>query len=89
MERWTFLILADPAGEPSQIRVFLRAGDDEQHWPVAQIGVDGAEVPVDDAAKDYEAPEWKALEIFRAHGGTEGGWETLKNRLRSEAVGSA
>ena len=88
MERWTFLILADPAGEPIQIRVFLRAGDDEARWPVAQIGVGGAEVPVDEAAKDYEAPEWKALEILRANGGTEASWEGLKNRLRSEAVGS-
>ncbi len=88
MERWTFLILADPAGEPIQIRVFLRAGEDEARWPVAQIRVDGSEVPVDAATKDYEAPEWKALEIFRAHGGTEERWSALKNRLRSEAVGS-
>ena len=49
MERWTFLILADPAGEPIQIRVFLRAGEDEARWPVAQIRVDGSEVPVDAA----------------------------------------
>lgn len=88
MERWTFLILADPAGEPIQIRVFLRAGEDQTRWPVAQIGVDGSEVPVDEADKDFEAPEWKALEIFRANGGTEGGWDALKNRLRREAVGS-
>lgn len=87
MERWTFLILADPEGEPNQIRVYLRAGDDESRWPVVQVTVDGAEVPVDDAAKDYEAPEWKALEIFRANGGTEERWEALKNRLRSDAVG--
>ncbi len=87
MERWTFLILADAEGEPNQIRVYLRAGDDESRWPVAQVTVDGAEVPVDDAAKDYEAPEWKALEIFRANGGTEERWEALKSRLRSDAVG--
>jgi hypothetical protein len=89
MERWTFLILADPAGEPIHIRIFLRAGEDEARWPVAQIGVDGSEVPVDDATKDYEAPEWKAFEIFRANGGSEERWGALKNRLRSEAVGSA
>jgi hypothetical protein len=86
MERWTFLILADPSGEPSQIRLYLRAGADESTWPVVQVAVDGTEVPVDEAAKDYEAPEWKALEIFRANGGTEERWEALKNRLRGEAV---
>jgi hypothetical protein len=89
MERWTFLILADSAGEPDQIRILLRAGDDEGAWPVAQVTVDGREVPVDEAEKDYEAPEWKALEIFRANGGTEERWQGLKNRLRAEAVGSA
>jgi hypothetical protein len=88
MERWTFLILADPAGEPIQIRVFLRAGEDEARWPVAQIGVDGSDVPVDRVVKDYEAQEWKALEIFRANGGTEDRWEAVKNRLRTEAVGT-
>lgn len=88
MERWTFLILADPAGQPSQIRVFLRAGDDESRWPVTQITVDGTEVPVDQTPKDYEAPEWKALEILRAHGVTEEGWKALKGRLRASAVDS-
>lgn len=89
MERWTYLILADPTGEPTQIRVFLRAGDDESRWPVAQVAVDGSEVAVDAAEKDYEAPEWKALDILRAHGGTDERWEALKTRLRTEAVGSA
>ena len=89
MERWTFLILADPAGEPAQIRILLRSGDDEARWPVAQLAVNGQEVPVDGAEKDYEAPEWKALEILRANGGTEERWQALKNRLRAEAVGSA
>jgi hypothetical protein len=89
MERWTFLILADSTGQPSQIRVFLRAGDDVSRWPVTQVTVDGTEVPVDETQKDYEAPEWKALEIFLSHGGTEERWEALKGRLRAAAVASA
>jgi hypothetical protein len=86
MERWTFLILSADDGSASQIRLFLRAGDDAGSWPVLQVGVDGTEVPVDDVAKDYEAPEWKALELFLAAGGTEVRWEELKDRLRSEAA---
>jgi hypothetical protein len=84
MERWTFLILADDDGAARQIRMFLRAGDDPAAWPVLQVGVDGTEVPVDEAAKDYEAPEWKALQLFNGGGGTEQGWEALKQRLRDQ-----
>jgi hypothetical protein len=89
MERWTFLILSADDGSASQIRLFLRAGDDAGAWPVLQVAVDGTEVPVDDVDKDYEAPEWKALELFRAAGGTEARWEQLKDQLRSEAAHSA
>jgi hypothetical protein len=85
MERWTFLILADERGEPAQIRMFLRAGEDPAAWPVLQVRMDGAEVDVDDVAKDYEAPEWKAKQLFVDAGGTEHGWEGLKARLRQEA----
>jgi hypothetical protein len=85
MERWTFLILADDAGAAKQIRMFLRTGGDESAWPSLQVGVDGVEVPLDDAEKDYEAPEWKALELFTGGGGTADGWEALKQRLRSQA----
>ena len=56
-------------------------------WPRLRSTVQ--EVPVDETEKDYEAPEWKALEILRANGGTEERWQALKNRLRAEAVGSA
>lgn len=86
MERWTFLILADAAGAPEQIRMFLRAGDDPDAWPGLQIALDGTEVPLDDAAKDYEAPEWKAREIFLGGGATEQQWESLKARLRDQAA---
>lgn len=88
MERWTFLILADEAGDPAQIRMFLRAGDDPSSWPAIQVTVNGFEVELDDVQKDYEAPEWKALEIFTESGGTEARWEALKERLRREAVAS-
>lgn len=85
MERWTFLILAAPDGSARQIRMLLRSSDDPNVWPTLQVGVDGAEVPVDDVPKDYEAPEWKALQIFTAGGGTEDRWESLKQRLRELA----
>jgi hypothetical protein len=85
MERWTFLVLADDDGTPKQIRMFLRAGNDESAWPSLQVGMDGVEVPVDETPKDYEAPEWKALELFTGGGGTPEGWEILKERLRDRA----
>jgi len=83
MERWTFLILSDDTGAPVQLRVFLRAGDDPSRWPVEQLRVDGTPVPVDDTEKDYEAPEWKAQQIFREHGGTDADWDAIKRRLRA------
>jgi hypothetical protein len=83
MDRWTFLILAGDDGAPVQMRIFLRAGDDPSRWPVVQLRVDGTPVPVDDVAKDYEAPEWKALEIFRNHGGTDADWDAIKRSLRA------
>lgn len=82
-DRWTFLILAGEDGAPVQMRIFLRAGDDPGRWPVAQIRVDGTAVPVDEVEKDYEAPEWKALEILRTHGGTDADWEAIKRSLRA------
>jgi hypothetical protein len=42
-------------------------------------------VPLDDAPVDYEAPEWKASQLFTAGGGTQDQWEALKDRLRAEA----
>jgi hypothetical protein len=89
MERWTFLILADGGGTPTQIRMFLRAGDDPSGWPGLQVALDGSEVPLDDAEKDYEAPEWKARELFVGGGSTEEQWESLKARLRAEASATA
>jgi hypothetical protein len=86
MERWTFLILADDDGSAKQVRMFLRSGDDSSGWPVLQVGLDGSEVPVDDVDKDYEAPEWKALELFTAGGGSVDEWEALKSKLREQAL---
>lgn len=85
MERWTFLILADDQGEASQIRMFLRSGDDPDAWPCLQVALDGTEVAVDTAEKDYEAPEWKALELFTQGGGSAQRWEELKDKLRAQA----
>jgi hypothetical protein len=80
MEKWTFLILAADDGSPNGIRMTLRAGDDESAWPRLQVGADGAEVPVDDRAHDYEAPEWKAQQLFA---GSDAQWEGLKEKLRA------
>jgi hypothetical protein len=87
MERWTFLIIADDGGAPSQIRILLRAGDDEAAWPSAQLALDGTEVEVDQAAHDYEAPEWKAVQILDGGmgGGAEARLQQVKDGLRSRA----
>jgi hypothetical protein len=85
MERWTFLVIAAPDGEPAQIRVRLRAGDDAAGWPTAQVALDGTEVPPDDAAHDYEAPEWKAAELLSGGGGAPR-LEQLKDGLRSSVA---
>lgn len=87
MERWTFLIIADDGGAPSQIRIVLRAGEEEVAWPRAQISVDGREVDVDQVGHDYEAPEWKAVQILDAGmgGGAELRMQQIKDELRSRA----
>ena len=82
MERWTFLILAADDGSPDGIRMTLRAGDDESAWPRLQVGLDGTEVAVDARPHDYEAPEWKAQQIFQAGNGR---WDALKDQLRADA----
>lgn len=84
MERWTFLVIANRGGAATQIRMSLRAGAAPAAWPTLQVGLDGVEVPVDAVDKDFEAPEWRALQLFTGGGGTEAGWEMLKDRLRSE-----
>lgn len=82
MERWTFLVIADEAGKAQQIRMILRAGEDASAYPVIQVSLDGTKVPVDDVEKDFEAPEWKAIQIFTGGGGSEVHWEELKDELR-------
>jgi hypothetical protein len=84
VERWTFDMIAGEDGHEKQVRVVLRAGDDPARYPRAQIGMDGVEVRVDDAEVDYEAPEWKAVQLFTAGGGSQQLWDDLKERLRSE-----
>jgi len=81
MERWSFLVLAGEDGSAIGFRVVLRAGDDESKWPRAQCDLAGTEVPVDDSPHDYEAPEWKAQQIFN---GGEARWEALKEKLREQ-----
>ncbi len=85
MERWTFLVIADEAGKAHQLRLILRAGDDPSAYPASQVLLNGTKVPVDDVEKDFEAPEWKAIQIFTGGGGSEVLWEELKDELRAMA----
>jgi hypothetical protein len=83
MERWTFHMIAGPDGREAQVRMILRAGDDPARHPRLQVRLDGTEVRLDDAPVDYEAPEWKAIRLFTAAGGTERRWDELKSSLRA------
>ena len=87
MERWTFLIIAGADGSALQIRVILRDGDDPAGWPAAQLALDGTEVPVDDVAHDYEAAEWKAVQLLveADSGGGQAQVDAVKDRLRVSA----
>lgn len=84
MERWWFHMIAGPDGSEAAVRMILRTGDDESAYPTLQVQLDGTEVPVDGAAVDYEAPEWKAKQLF---GPGEDAFEALKERLRQQAAG--
>jgi hypothetical protein len=84
MERWTFHMIAGPDGREAQVRMTLRAGDDPATHPRLQVRMDGWQVPVDGSPVDYEAPEWKALQLFKAGGGNERRWEELKDSLRAQ-----
>ncbi len=85
MERWTYLVIAGPDEEPAQLRIMLRAGDDESAWPAAQLGLNGTEVPVDEAPRDYEAPEWQAIQLLDSHmgGGGSSRLDQVKEGLRT------
>jgi hypothetical protein len=84
MERWTFHMIAGPDGREAQIRMFLRAGEDPAAYPRLQVRLDGQLVPVDDAPVDYEAPEWKAVQLFTGAGATNERWDQLKDSLRAQ-----
>jgi len=86
MERWTFLVIAGPDGSPTQLRVLLRDGDDPARWPAAQVGLDGSDLPVDDVAHDYEAPEWQAAQLLESAGGA-ARLDRVKDGLRSRVAG--
>lgn len=88
MERWWFHMIAGPDGREQQVRLVLRVGDDPAQFPTLQVRLDGTEVPVDDAPVDYEAPEWKALQLYTAGSGegAEARWEALKDRLRARVA---
>ncbi|MCU0269033.1 MAG: hypothetical protein MUF83_10325 [Acidimicrobiales bacterium] len=87
MERWWFHMIAGPDGSEQQVRLILRVGEDPSAFPTLQVRLDGTEVPVDDASVDYEAPEWKALQLYTAGSGAgaDQRWEALKDRLRAQA----
>jgi hypothetical protein len=83
MERWTFHMIAGHDGREAQIRLILRVGSDPDRYPRLQVRLDGVEVPLDDAPVDYEAPEWKAVQLFTGAGGTSERWDELKSSLRA------
>jgi hypothetical protein len=85
MERWTFHMIAGQDGREAQVRLILRTGDDPGRYPRLQVRLDGVQVPLDNAPVDYEAPEWKAIQLFTASGGTNQRWDELKNALRAQA----
>jgi len=86
MDRWWFRMIAGPDGSEAQIRVILRTGEDETSFPAIQVCLDGSEVPVDDAPVDYEAPEWKAKQLYAAGGGGgDAAWADLLDRVRDLA----
>jgi hypothetical protein len=76
-------MIAGVDGREAQVRIILRTGDDPGAYPCLQVRLDGYEVPVDASPVDYEAPEWKALQLFTAAGGTQERWEELKSSLRA------
>jgi 2-polyprenyl-6-methoxyphenol hydroxylase-like FAD-dependent oxidoreductase len=84
MERWTFHMIAGADGAESQVRITLRAGSDPSTYPRLQVGLNGVEVALDAAPVDYEAPEWKALQLFTAAGSSADRWEELKGKLRAQ-----
>ena len=84
MERWTFHMIAGPDGREAQVRMFLRAGDDPDAYPRLQARMDGVEVPVDNAPVDYEAPEWKVVQLLTAAGASSERWDELKDALRAQ-----
>jgi hypothetical protein len=88
MERWTFLVIAGPDEEPAQIRVLFRDGEDPSGWPGAQVALDGSEVPLDDVAHDYEAPEWQAAQLLDPSSGGAGAArvEQIKDGLRARVA---
>jgi hypothetical protein len=83
MERWTFHMIAGEDGAERQVRMTLRSGDDPATHPRLQVGLDGTEVALDGAPVDYEAPEWKAVQLFTAAGSSPDRWEELKDKLRA------
>lgn len=89
-ERWTYTVIADqPGGTPIEMRVTLEDRDTGTKATV-QVAVSGSQTTVDDKPRDYEAPEWKAKQIFSEGGvaDVEAYLEALQNHLRS-AIASA
>jgi hypothetical protein len=83
-ERWTYTVISDhQGGTPIELRVSLEDRDADKRATI-QITVAGVQVDVDDKARDYEAPEWKAKQIITdgGVGDTDGYLGALKDHLR-------
>lgn len=80
-DRWSFLMIAGADGAEAQVRVRVEdVGSGAS--ATAQFEVGGAEVDLDEAPVDYEAPEWKAKKIMSAAGVDDARFEALKRDVR-------
>jgi hypothetical protein len=71
-EKWTFLILSDEAKNPTGIRITLEDRDSGRQASM-QLTHAGEEAELTAEAHDYEAMEWKVIQIIDAGRGGNGG----------------
>jgi hypothetical protein len=85
-ERWTYHILSDPDRKPTGFRITLSDRDADQQ-AIIQLTVVGEQVVVDDEEQDYEAMEWKVLEILdtaREQDDAKALLQAVKDHLRAQ-----
>lgn len=89
-ERWTYLVIAnEPGGTPIELRITLEDRDSRRQATI-QVTVAGAQVDVDDKARDFEAPEWQVRQILEQGGVGEVGsyLSSLQEHMRTALDGT-